>query len=547
MSKLRPYQQDAVDDVRKDFADGLRCVGVSLPTGTGKTHIMARFGADAADDGEPGRVMYLLHRDTLVEQTAAKLRQTVSPGTSIGVLKAERNETGAQIIIASVHSLRNETRRSKLPPIKLCIVDEAHVSVSPTYRAVFEQIGAGKPGGARMVGFSATWTRSDETGLGDVWQKISYSRTIKWAVKNGFLVQPRAIQVGAGVDLAEVRVSRSTGDYRDDDLGKAVMLEELRDSVVEGFRKHDTGAPSVLFAPTVDAAEYFGEALRSAGVPTKGLYGTTSAAERRVRFADHREGRTRVLTTCTALAEGWDCPPAGLGMLVRPTKHEGLFVQIFGRFLRPWPGKSHALLLDFVRATDDVKLRNAVDLAGTVTRDTTDGLEELVDEDDEPSEPITRERLVRQRKSSYEVELFAGTSVQWLMGPSAIPFVPCGKGLVFIVEGASGWHVAHTSGSWTPSGRPEGRFVYSELVTSEDALELASEYAEEYGGYVAARGASWRARTPSDGQLSYAQAIGIVDAANMTRGALSDTLSVHAASGVLNYFAHWSRSQLTSV
>lgn len=549
MSKLRPYQQDALDALRKDIADGLRCLGISLPTGTGKTHIMAALGKMGADgeapyDG-PGRVLYLLHRDTLVEQTEQKLRQTVTPGTSVGVLKAQRNETGAQVIIASVHSLRSEARRAKLPPIKLVIVDEAHVSVSATYKAVFAQLGVGTPGGPIAIGFSATWTRSDDTGLGDVWEKISYQRTIKWAVQNGHLVPPRAIQIGAGVDLADVRISRGSGDYRDDDLGKAVMLEELRVAVVAGFQKYDTGKPAVLFAPTVEAAEYFGDALRCAGVPTAGLYGVTSGHERRLRFADHREGRTRVLTTCTALAEGWDCPPAGLGMLVRPTEHEGLFVQIFGRFLRPYPGKSEALLLDFVRATDSVKLRNAVDLGSSITRDSGDGLEMLDLEEIEPEEPREREaRLIRQRKSSYEVELFAGTSVQWLMGPTGIPFVPAQTGLVFIVEGARGWHVAHTDGTWTRDGRPSGKFVYDELPTQEDALELASEYAEEYGGYVAPRGASWREGKPSEKQLGLAQRIGIEAAELMTRGALSDTISVHMASGILNYFAAWSRNQL---
>lgn len=551
---LREYQAEAYTALRKDIADGLTCLGISLPTGTGKTHIMTELGKDGADnvapfDG-PGRVLYLLHRDTLIEQTAAKLRQYVTPGTSVGILKAERNETGAKIIVASIHSLRTEGRRAKLPPIKLVIVDEAHVSVSPTYKAVFEQLKAGQPGGPIMVGFSATWTRSDDTGLGDVWQKISYSKTIKWAVKNGHLVPPRAIQIGAAVDLVNeqldrdgVKVLRATGDYRDKDLGKSVMLEELADSVVQAFRRHDNGTPSVLFAPTVEAAEYFGEALRSSGTAAEGLYGETPPSVRRQRFLRHREGETRVLTTCTALAEGWDCPPAGLGMLVRPTKHEGLFVQIFGRFLRPWPGKSSALLLDFVGATDNIKLRNAVDLSNSVVRDSGDGLEELLD-DEEPTEPVVRERLVRQRKSSYEVEIFPGSSVQWLLGPSGIPFVPLGKGLAFIVEGRDGWHVAHTDGTWKPSGHPSGKFVYSGLPTQDDALELASEYAEEHGQYIAQKSAAWRAGAPSEGQLTFAQSLGIAEAAFMSRGALSDEISVRRASGVLNYFAHWSRSQL---
>lgn len=546
---LRGYQQEAITALEKDFAAELDCLGISLPTGTGKTHIMTELGKRGADDvapfDGPGRVLYLLHRDTLIEQTAAKLRQYCTPGTSIGILKAARNETGAKIIVASIHSLRNESRRAKLPPIKLVIVDEAHVSVSATYRAVFDQLGIGKPDGPKMVGFSATWTRSDDTGLGDVWQKISYSRTIKWAVQNKHLVPPRAIQVGQGVDLSEVRVSRSTGDYREDDLGKAVMLEELRDSVVAAMHRHGAGRPAALFAPTVEAADYFGEALNNAGIRSEGLYGETSPAVRRQRFAAHREGTTHVLTTCTALAEGWDCPPCSLILLVRPIRHEGLFVQIFGRALRPWPGKSDALLLDFVRATDDLKLRNAVSLSETSYREADDGLQEMLD--DVEREPRERNgKPIRQRKSSYEVELFAGTSVQWLMGPSGIPFVPLGKsGLCFIVESLSGWHVVECDGTWAPVGRPVGKFIYSDLPAQDDALELASEYAEEHGQYVAQRGAAWRAGTPSEAQKEYAREVFGLDPELFSRGALSDEISVRRASSILNYFAQWSRSQLT--
>lgn len=538
---LRPYQQDALDALRKGWADGKRNLGVALPTGTGKTHIMATLGSEeAADLSDSRRVMYLLHRDTLVEQTAAKLRTVVPADVSVGILKAERNETGARIIIASVHSLRNAKRREALPPIKLCVVDEAHVSVSPTYLAVFEQLGAGTPEGARLAGFSATWTRSDDRGLGDIWEEIVYQKSIQWGVKNGFLVKPRAIQVGEGVDLADVRSNAKGDDYREDDLGRAVMLEELRENAIQGFLKHDNGSPAVLFAPTVEAAEYFGDGLRDAGVPTAGLYGKTAAALRRLRFHDHREGRLRVLTTCTALAEGWDCPPAALGLLVRPTRHEGLFVQMIGRFLRPWPGKTEALLLDLVRATDDVKLRNAVDLSKSVFRDQGE-LEELLEEE-EPAEPVTRERIVHRRKGSYEIELFPGATVQWLMGPSGVPFVPCGNGLVFIVEDRDGWAVAVTSGGWTADGRPMGRFS-AQGLDQADALEYASEIADDYAA-ISKKKAPWRKGRPSEKQKNWARALGCEIDDEMTSGMVSDAIAVARATPVLNYFATWSRSRL---
>lgn len=539
---LRDYQRDALLALRKGWADGLRRLGISLPTGTGKTHVMANLGKEEADDtSDNRRILFVLHRDELIHQTVAKLQATVTPGTSIGVLKAERNELGARIIVASVHSLRSEKRLAMLPPIKLAIIDEAHVSVSPTYKRLFQQLRVFDADGARLAGFTATWTRSDDVGLGDVWEEVVYARGIKWAIKEGHLVPPTAIQVGAGVDLADVRIDRAKGDYRESDLGKAVMLEELRETVVLGCQRHAPGRPAVMFAPTVESAEYFGHGLREAGITAEGIFGHVSSAKRRPIFDRHRTGETEVLYTCTALAEGWDAPFAEKLMLVRPTKHEGLFIQIAGRVLRPYPGKARATILDFVGATNEVKLRNAIDLGASVLKDIDGELQELIEE--EASEPVTRERIVKQKKSSYEIDIFAGTSVQWLMGPSNIPFVPCGDaGIVFIVQGRDGWHVGAANG-WCADGRPNGEFVHSGL-NETDALAAASDYVEEQNLAVARKSARWRNEDASDKQKDWARSLGIEGAENMTKGALSDSLSVAQATGVLMYFARWSRGQV---
>lgn len=539
MSALRPYQQDALDALFAGWARGLRRIGVSLPTGVGKTHIMAHLARLEAPNvsGRPGHVLVLVHRDTLVEQTVAKLRATVAPGTSIGVLKAERNEVGAHVIVASVHSLRSAARRAMLPRIGVCIVDEAHVSVSQTYRDVFDAIGAFTDGGADLAGFTATWSRSDSIGLGDVWQEVVYAKPIKWAVREGHLVPPRAIQVGEGVDVSGARISRATGDYREGDLEELVMLEELRDVVVRGALTHDPDRPTVLFAPTVVSAEYFGDALRAAGIATAGIYGTTSPAERRPRFADHAAGKLRVLTTCTALAEGWDAPYCSRGLLVRPTRHEGMFVQMFGRFLRPWPGKHDALLLDFVGATDDVALRNAIDLS--LTQERPDG--ELVEADEllEDEEPTTRERMVRKIRGTHDVELFAGTQVQWLTSTVGVPFVQCGERLVFVVQGRDGWNVGSCAKRLLPGGKPDGGWV-AEGLSQTDALTVASDHAEEEGEFLARRSSSWRRSPASDAQLETARRFRIPITPGIRRGELSDLLSVAFCSRTLSPFAAWS-------
>src|SRR5690349_10488673 len=128
---LRGYQRDAIEALEKDWAAGLLRLGVSLPTGTGKTHVMAelavefvsthRFGSGI---DRPGRVLVLVHRDTLVEQTERKMREHGHERrVTTGVVKAERDVVGAAITVASVHTLRSERRLARINPPGLIIVD----------------------------------------------------------------------------------------------------------------------------------------------------------------------------------------------------------------------------------------------------------------------------------------------------------------------------------------------------------------------------------------------------------------------------------------
>ncbi len=356
---LRPYQQAAIDALERDWATGLLRLGIALPTGTGKTHVMSELANSYATPDRPlapgrgvhaGRVLVLVHRDTLVEQTERKMREHAGPMVTVGVVKAQRDVIGATIVVASVHTLRSEKRLQRLYSPDLIIVDEAHVSMSATYARIFERFPH-----ARVAGFTATWVRSDSKKLGDFWQKISFARDIRWAIKHGHLVPPRGIAVGVPEGLLDGVRTRG-GDFRDDDLGEAVSTETVRDNVVRGWHEHARDRSSVLFAPTVAAAEYFRSGLVSAGITAAGIYATTSPRDRRRIFDAYRRREISMLTTCTALAEGWDAPWCSAAFMVRPTRHAGLFIQMAGRVLRLWPGKTDALILDFAGGANGVSL-----------------------------------------------------------------------------------------------------------------------------------------------------------------------------------------------
>jgi DNA repair protein RadD len=99
MFVLRPYQTDAVNAVISHFRKHPDPAVVVLPTGAGKSLVIAELARKAR-----GRVLVLAHVKELVEQNHAKYeawgsRPTSSPPGS------DRKEASAQVVFGSVQSV----------------------------------------------------------------------------------------------------------------------------------------------------------------------------------------------------------------------------------------------------------------------------------------------------------------------------------------------------------------------------------------------------------------------------------------------------------
>jgi len=73
---LRDYQQRTIDQLYAWFAEGGKgnpCL--VLPTGSGKSHIVAALCKDALQNWPETRVLMLTHVKELIEQNAEKMRQ----------------------------------------------------------------------------------------------------------------------------------------------------------------------------------------------------------------------------------------------------------------------------------------------------------------------------------------------------------------------------------------------------------------------------------------------------------------------------------------
>src|SRR3989304_4811993 len=82
MLELRPYQHEAVDAIYRHLRERDDNPCIVLPTGSGKTYVMATVCRDAVGRWD-GRVLILAHVKELLEQTKEKIYR-VAPEMGIG-------------------------------------------------------------------------------------------------------------------------------------------------------------------------------------------------------------------------------------------------------------------------------------------------------------------------------------------------------------------------------------------------------------------------------------------------------------------------------
>src|SRR5882757_1888651 len=138
---LRPYQQAAIDRVEGAWLAGIDRPAVVLPTGAGKTVVFAHLARRVhAGGGQP--TLVLVHTTELVDQALDKLR-AVAPLLRLGRVQATANETGADVVVGTVQSVRRPRTLDALAQRGrwLTVVDECHHATAASYRTVLDALG----------------------------------------------------------------------------------------------------------------------------------------------------------------------------------------------------------------------------------------------------------------------------------------------------------------------------------------------------------------------------------------------------------------------
>ena len=163
---LYPYQSEMVSRIAKSFETN-RSVMVQMPTGTGKTHIIAAVTKSFIDKGS--RVWIIAHRRELVSQ----ITDTVS--------RFVEGKERTNVDVFSVQWLNRHLNEVKTVP-SLIVIDEAHHAVAKTYSSIIESFP-----NAKVIGLTATPCRLNGHPFTDLFDILLQSHPVNWFIAKGYL------------------------------------------------------------------------------------------------------------------------------------------------------------------------------------------------------------------------------------------------------------------------------------------------------------------------------------------------------------------------
>ena len=384
--KLFDYQEDMKERIEKALRLH-RSVMAQMPTGTGKTVLLASVVESFLREHSNCHVWIVAHRRELVSQIRETIERVFSKITpSLFTLKEGSTShpdplsSGAREETAPP---RSEPLRSKVGgpskvspdclsasafnvPIKavsiqwlskhydeieeapgMIVIDEAHHALAKTYKDMWERFPK-----AKFLGLTATPCRLNGKGFTDLFDVLVQSWSVPEFISKGRLATYDFVSIKSdGVTqrlIDSLQKRGADGDYQNKEmdmlLNKKPSIERLYQSLEE-FGKDRKG---IVYAINISHAQKITKLYQEHSVKAIAIDSKTPATERQQDIEAFKKGDIQVLVNVDIFSEGFDCPDVEFVQLARPTLSLAKYLQMVGRGLRVAKGKKNCVIIDNV-------------------------------------------------------------------------------------------------------------------------------------------------------------------------------------------------------
>ena len=338
--KLRQYQQDSVDNLM----DTIQVKGnpiLQLPTGAGKSIIIAEIARRMRERWGGIQILVLAHRAKLVEQDADKFAKLgLIPSVYCAELK--RKEIG-QFTIATILSVAKHPELFQ--GVHLVIVDELQMinnNDEGSYRKFLSQLPL-----AKVVGLSATPFRLKGGacyGPDRLFNRVAYKIGFADLVKQGYLTPPVNYDANSDDNYDDIKIT--AGDFNQKDMNahfNKIVGKSCQD-LVQRMRNRNY---VLVFACSIVHAEAIVKALRDLGEQAEVYHSEMSLEQDKMTIARFENKEFKYLVSIDKLGVGFDAPFVDGLALMRPTMSRALAIQQLGRGSRLYEGKKDFLVADY--------------------------------------------------------------------------------------------------------------------------------------------------------------------------------------------------------
>ena len=349
---LRDYQRKMLESLEMAWVDH-RSVMVQMPTGTGKTVLMAEVIRQEMGNEELGMmngnskgILIVAHRRELIEQ----IRQTLRVfGLSQEWVRVESIQKLYSHFGDSPRVIRDATHTGDSPrwEPQLVIVDEAHHAVAKTYRMLWERWPE-----AKFLGLTATPCRLSGEPFTDLFDVLVQSWSVSEFIRKGWLSDLDYISVKSDSSdfkkVAGLDKRGLDGDYQTKQTALVLDTEESIAHLYQSYKHFADGKKGIVYAINREHALHIAAYYQERAVRCAVIDSNTPAKERLQTVEKYRQQELDVLVNCEIFTEGFDVPEVEFIQLARPTMSLALYLQQVGRGMRVSKGKDKVIVLDQV-------------------------------------------------------------------------------------------------------------------------------------------------------------------------------------------------------
>jgi DNA repair protein RadD len=341
---LRDYQLDAIEKTKTALRAYERVV-VTAATGAGKSLLIAEIVSFFLARAK-GSILILCHQAEILQQNNLKFKDK-NIQTSIYCAGLKSKCVKSRVVLASRESAAQQKSLIMQQKFDLIIVDECHL-VSENPETMYQKIFAAC--GARWVlGFTGSPYRLDNGvifGKGKFWQKQSCAVTTEDLQHLGYLAHHTFPRLNPLIDTSKVALTGPEFNLKQLETVSSTPLV-VSQCVAEWWRIARNRKLTMFFCVSLAHAALVKKEIQKYTADVTSVDGETDYGTRAELFDLCRKGRIKAIVNVGVLTTGIDIPITDCIVLMRATQSLSLFIQMVGRGLRIFEGKSNCLILDF--------------------------------------------------------------------------------------------------------------------------------------------------------------------------------------------------------